>query len=86
MAIGDYAFLSKTFLFKDMFLKIFLPKMFLEKQFSKTFICSGNLCSDTMCNTPRPLWSLTKGMPWHRWSILVNIEQKNYNKTDINST
>jgi len=31
MAIGDYAFLSKTFLFKDMFLKISLPKMFLEK-------------------------------------------------------
>ena len=44
MAIGDYAFLSKTFLLKDMFfLKILLSKIFLENSFSKSFICSGNL-------------------------------------------
>ena len=43
MAIGDYAFLSKTFLLKDMFLKIFPSKIFLENSFSKNFICSGNL-------------------------------------------
>ena len=43
MAIGDYAFLSKTFLLKDMFSKILLSKIFLENSFSKIFICSGNL-------------------------------------------
>jgi len=43
MAIGDYAFLLKTFLLKDMFLKILLQRFSLENSFSKNFICSGNL-------------------------------------------